>query len=112
VAASPKLARAFAREAILARHGQTWSAEKFGKMPTLWANYDALPKDDPNFAFVRRELSGPSIGQWRYRDGQTLRQAYVDNLQKYMTGGQSLDQTVAALKAAQAKLDLTVPGKK
>jgi hypothetical protein len=36
----------------------------------------------------------------------------VDNLQKYMTGGQSLDQTVAALKAAQAKLDLTVPGKK
>jgi hypothetical protein len=112
VAASPKLARAFAREAILARHGQTWSAEKFGKMPTLWANYDALPKDDPNFAFVRRELSGPSMGQWRYRDGQALRQAYVDNLQKYMTGGQTLDQTVAALKAAQAKLDLTVPGKK
>jgi ABC-type glycerol-3-phosphate transport system substrate-binding protein len=31
VAASPKLARAFAREPSLARHGQTWSAEKFGR---------------------------------------------------------------------------------
>jgi len=112
VAANQKLARAFARTAILGQYGQTWSAEKYGKMPTVWANYNALPKDDPNFAMVRRELSGPTQGQWRYRDGQALRQAYVDNLQKYMTGGQSLDQTIAELKAAQAKLDLTVPGKK
>ena len=112
VAANVKLARVFAREALLGRYGQTWSAEKYGKMPTIWANYDTLPKDDPNFAVVRRELSGPTMGQWRYRDGQALRQAYVDNLQKYMTGAQNLDQTVTAIKAAQAKLDLTVPGKK
>jgi len=107
-----KVARAFALEAILSKAGQTWSAEKYGKMPTLWANYDALPKDDPSFAVVRKELSGPTQGQWRFRDGQAMRQEYVDNLQKYMTGGQSLDQMITALKAVQANLDLTVPGKK
>jgi ABC-type glycerol-3-phosphate transport system substrate-binding protein len=112
VAANARLARAFAREAILGQYGQTWSAEKYGKMPTVWANYNALPKDDPNFATVKRELSGPTQGQWKYKDGQALRQAYVDNLQKYMTGGQSLDETIAALKTAQTKLDLTVPGRR
>jgi hypothetical protein len=112
VSANVKLARAFALEAILSKAGQTWAAEKYGKMPTLWAAYDALPKDDPSFAVVRKELSGPTQGQWRFRDGQAMRQEYVDNLQKYMTGGQSLDQMIAALKTAQAKLDLTVPGKK
>jgi hypothetical protein len=107
-----KAARAFAMEMLLSKYGQTWSAEHFGKMPTLWVNYDALPKDDPNFAMVRKELSGPTQGQWRYRDGQALRQEYVDNLQKYMTGGQTLDQMITALKRVQGKLDLTEPGKK
>jgi ABC-type glycerol-3-phosphate transport system substrate-binding protein len=108
VAANVELARAFAREAILGEYAQTWSAIYFGKMPTIWANYDALPKN-PNFAHVRAELEGPAMGQWQYRDGQLLRQAYVDELQLYLTDGQSLDDMIANLKAAQEEADLTIP---
>jgi multiple sugar transport system substrate-binding protein len=112
VAKNPELARAFAREAILGEYGQTWSAEHFGKMPTLWANYDALAETDPNFAQVRKELSGPAQGQWQFRDGQALRQAYVDELQRYLSGDQSIDEMISNLKASQDKSDLTIPGKK
>jgi hypothetical protein len=112
VAANPKLAQAFAREAILGQYGQVWSAEHFGKMPTLWANYNALAGTDPNFSQVRKELEGPTQGQWIYRDGQALRKAYVDELQKYLSGGQSIDDMINNLKAFQDKADLTVPGVK
>ncbi|MEO7908672.1 MAG: extracellular solute-binding protein [Roseiflexaceae bacterium] len=111
-AANPKLAQAFAREAILGEYGQTWSAEQFGKMPTLWANYDALAQTDSNFALVRKELEGPTQGQWLYRDGQALRKAYVDELQSYMTGAQSIDDMIKNLKQFQDEADLAVPGKK
>lgn len=109
VADNVELARAFAKEAILSEYGQTWSAIAFGKMPTLWANYDALAADNPNFAQVRMELEGPAMGQWVYRDGQLLRQAYVDELQLYLAGQQSLDDMIANLKATTADADLTTP---
>lgn len=111
VAARVDLARAFAREALFSEFAQTWSAVNFGKMPTLWKNYDALDNDDPNFVEVRKEITGPSMGQWTFRDGQSLRKAYVDELQAYMTGRQSLDEMIKRLKDFQAKADLTVPGK-
>jgi ABC-type glycerol-3-phosphate transport system substrate-binding protein len=109
VAQNIELARAFATEAILGEYGQTWSAIAFGKMPTIWANYDALAQDNPNFAYVRAELEGPSMGQWVYRDGQLLRQAYVDELQLYLTGQQTLDDMINNLNAANASADLTIP---
>jgi ABC-type glycerol-3-phosphate transport system substrate-binding protein len=109
VAANPELARAFAKEAILSEYGQTWSAIAFGKMPTIWANYDALNPENPNFAHVRAELEGPAMGQWAFRDGQLLRQAYVDELQLYLTGQQSLDDMIANLNAAQESADLSTP---
>jgi ABC-type glycerol-3-phosphate transport system substrate-binding protein len=108
VAANVELARAFAREAILSEYGQTWTAIQFGKMPTLWTNYDALV-DNVNFDFVRAELEGPAMGQWQFRDGQLLRQAYVDELQLYLIGDQSLDDMIANLMAAQESADLTLP---
>lgn len=108
VAKNVELARAFAREAILSQYGQTWSAIQFGKMPTIWANYDALP-ENVNFDIVRAELEGPAMGQWQYRDGQVLRQAYVDELQLYLTGQQTVDEMIANLNAAQADADLTLP---
>jgi hypothetical protein len=108
VAANVELARAFAREAILGEYGQTWTAIQFGKMPTLWTNYDALV-DNVNFDFVRAELEGPAMGQWQFRDGQLLRQAYVDELQLYLIGDQSLDDMIANLMAAQESADLTLP---
>lgn len=110
VAARPDLARAFAREAILGEYGQTWSADHYGKMPTLWANYDALPMTDPNFAEVRKELEGPTQAQWQFRDGQALRQAYVDELQLYLTGSQSLDEMIQHLNEFQDQADLSAPG--
>ena len=104
-----ELARAFAKEAIFSEYGQTWSAINFGKMPTIWANYDALP-ENPNFATVRTELEGPAQGQWQYRDGQLLRQAYVDNLQLYLIGDISLDEMIEALKLVQdEEADMTTP---
>lgn len=109
VAANQKLARAFAKEAILGQFAQKWSAENFGKMPTLWSNYDALIKD-PDFEHIRKELSGKTMPQWVYRDGQALRQAYVDELQRYLTGDQSLDEMIKNLKDFQDKANLTVPG--
>jgi ABC-type glycerol-3-phosphate transport system substrate-binding protein len=108
VAKEPKLAQAFAKEAILSQFGQTWSATNFGKMPTLWANYKALP-DNVNFKLVQKELEGPAMGQWQYRDGQLLRQLYVDNLQKYIYGDQSLDDMIKNLKEGTEKADLTLP---
>jgi ABC-type glycerol-3-phosphate transport system substrate-binding protein len=113
VAANPELARAFAREAILSEYAQTWSAINFGKMPTLWANYDALDEmapGNPNFALVREELEGETMGQWQYRDGQLLRQTYVTELQLYLTGGQTLEEMIAHLNEANETADLTVPG--
>lgn len=112
VAANPQLARAFAREMILGEYGQTWTAEHYGKMPTIWANYDALAETDPNFAQVRKELEGPTMGQWQYRDGQALRNAYVDELQLYLIGSQSIDEAIAHLKEFQDESNLEVPGKK
>jgi hypothetical protein len=109
VAANPELAQAFAREAILSEYGQTWSAIAFGKMPTIWANYDALNAENPNFAFVRNELEGDAMGQWAFRDGQLLRQAYVDELQLYLTGQQSLEDMIANLNSTQESADLTTP---
>jgi ABC-type glycerol-3-phosphate transport system substrate-binding protein len=108
VAKNVELARAFAREALLSEYGQTWSAIQFGKMPTIWANYDALP-ENVNFDIVRAELEGPAVGQWQYRDGQVLRQAYVDELQLYLTDQQTVDEMIANLNAAQADADLTLP---
>jgi ABC-type glycerol-3-phosphate transport system substrate-binding protein len=108
VAKNVAAARAFAREQILGEYGQNWSATRFGKMPTIWANYDKLP-ENVNFEYVRKELKGPTMGQWVYRDGQLLRQLYVDNLQSYMTGKISLDQMIANLKEGTEKADLTVP---
>lgn len=109
VAANPELARAFAREAILSEYGQTWSAIAFGKMPTIWANYDALNAENPNFAYVRQELEGAAQGQWAFRDGQLLRQAYVDELQLYLSDQQTLDEMIANLNAASDSADLTTP---
>jgi hypothetical protein len=77
-------------------------------MPTIWANYDKLP-ENVNFEYVRKELKGPTMGQWVYRDGQLLRQLYVDNLQSYMTGKITLDQMITNLKEGTEKADLTVP---
>jgi multiple sugar transport system substrate-binding protein len=109
VAARPDLARAFAVEAILSEYAQTWAALYFGKMPTIWANYDALPTN-PNFDLVRAELEGPSQGQWQYRDGQFLRQAYVDELQLYLIGEQSLDEMIENLQImTEEEADLTLP---
>lgn len=108
VATNVELARAFAREAILSEYGQTWTAIQFGKMPTIWANYDALV-ENVNFDHVRTELEGPAMGQWQFRDGQLLRQAYVDELQLYLIGDQSLDDMIANLIAAQESADLTLP---
>jgi len=108
VAKNVELARAFAREAILSEYGQAWGAIQFGKMPTIWANYDALP-ENVNFDIVRAELEGPAVGQWQYRDGQVLRQAYVDELQLYLTDQQTVDEMIANLNAAQADADLTLP---
>lgn len=105
-----ELARAFALEALLSEYGQTWSAINFGKMPTIWSNYNALP-ENPNFAHIRAELEGPAQGQWQYRDGQLLRQAYVDNLQLYLIGDISLDEMIENLKLVQEEeADTTVPG--
>jgi ABC-type glycerol-3-phosphate transport system substrate-binding protein len=109
VAANAELARAFAVEQILSEYGQTWSAINFGKMPTIWANYDALP-ENVNFELVRTQLEMPAMGQWQYRDGQLLRQAYVDELQRYLIGDQTLDDMIANLHAATDMADLTVPG--
>jgi spermidine/putrescine-binding protein len=109
VAANPELAQAFAREQILSEYAQTWSAINFGKMPTIWANYDALP-ENVNFDLVRTELEGPAMGQWQYRDGQLLRQAYVDELQRYLIGDQTLEEMIDNLHAATDSADLTVPG--
>jgi hypothetical protein len=108
VAANVELARAFAREAILGEYAQTWTSIQFGKMPTIWANYDALP-ENINFDFVRAELEGHAMGQWQFRDGQLLRQAYVDELQLYLSGDQSLDDMIANLLIAQESADLTLP---
>jgi ABC-type glycerol-3-phosphate transport system substrate-binding protein len=109
VAANVELAQAFAREQILSEYAQTWSAINFGKMPTLWANYDALP-ENVNFELVRSELEGPAMGQWQFRDGQLLRQAYVDELQRYLLDEQTIDEMIENLKTAQDSADLTVPG--
>lgn len=108
VAKSPKLAQAFAKEQILSSFAQTWSANHFGKMPTIWANYDALPKN-ANFDHVRTELKGATMGQWTFRDGQLLRQLYVDNLQSYLSGKIALDKMISNLKDGTAAADLTVP---
>lgn len=105
-----ELARAFALEAIFSEYAQTWTAINFGKMPTLWRNYDALP-ENPNFAQVRKELEGHTQGQWLFRDGQLLRQAYVDNLQLYLVGDISIDEMIANLEQVQEEeADLTLPG--
>jgi hypothetical protein len=108
VAANVELAHAFAREAILGEYAQTWTSIQFGKMPTIWANYDALP-ENINFDFVRAELEGHAMGQWQFRDGQLLRQAYVDELQLYLTNAQTLDEMIANLVATQESADLTLP---
>jgi ABC-type glycerol-3-phosphate transport system substrate-binding protein len=109
VAAHVELARAFAEEQILSEYAQTWSAVHFGKMPTIWANYNALP-DSLSSALVREELEGLAMGQWVFRDGQLLRQSYVDELQRYLIGDQTLDEMIANLNATQDSADLTVPG--
>jgi len=108
VAKNIKAARAFAKEQILTAFAQTWSANHFGKMPTIWANYDTLPKN-ANFDYVRGELKGATMGQWTYRDGQLLRQLYVDNLQSYLSGKINLDKMISNLKDGTAAADLTVP---
>lgn len=109
VAENVELARAFALEALFSEYAQTWTALHYGKMPTLTRNWDALP-DNPNFAHVRQEVEGPAMGQWVYRDGQFLRQAYVDELQLYLIGDQSLDDMISNLNEVQdEEADLTSP---
>ena len=106
VAARPDLAHAFAVEQLFSEYAQTWSAIHYGKLPTLKANFDALPAN-PNFDVLKEVLQGAQVGPWTYRDGEFLRQTYTEELQLYLTGQQDLDTMIDHLNAALDDADLT-----
>lgn len=106
VADRPDLARAFTTEQLLSEYAQTWSAEHYGKLPTLQANFAALPQDNPNFGVLAPLLDnmGPA---WTFRDSQFLRDVYADQLALYIVGDISLDEMFDNLNRALDEADLT-----
>ena len=100
------LARAFAVEQYFSNYAQTWSALNYGKLPTLKANFDALPSDNPNFSVLAPYLNSIE-GPWDFRDVQFLDDTFGENLAAYVVGDITLDEMIDELNNALDEADLT-----
>ena len=99
------LARAFAIEQIWSPYAQEWTAAHYGKLPTLWPNWNQLP-DNPNFNVLTDVLEN-SQGGWTFVDSQFLKDTYAEQLGLYIIGDQTLDEMTENLVAANDEADLT-----
>ena len=105
--ASPNqdLAKQFAREQVMTRWFQEWSATRFGKMPVLQRNYEGLtdPGWKASLAAVKKAARYPN-----YRDYLKLEAIVVREFQNCVRGKQSVDRTITNVMNEIKPLNLTI----
>ncbi len=102
---SQSLAKQFAREQIMSKWFQEWSATRFGKMPTLKRNYESLtdPGWQNSLVAANKAARYPN-----YRDYLKLESLVVREFQNCIRGKQSVDQTIKNVMEEVSHLDLTL----
>ena len=99
------LAKAFVKEQIFSEYGQQWSANNFGKLPTLARNYAGLTA--PEYQDILKAAAG-AIHEPGYRDQAQLNKALQVELEKCINGSQTPKETLANLSKTAGKLDLSL----
>ena len=102
------LAKMFIREQMMDKANQQWSANEFGKLPSLKRNYEGLP--DPEYEIVLQALDRSGFGP-KFIQFNELDKLIQQETQKYILGEQDLDTTLKNLQEGSAKLDLSLVSK-
>ncbi len=101
----PDLAKAFIKEQLFSLYGQQWSANNFGKLPTLKRNYAGL--DAPEYQDILA-AAAKGVHEPNYKDQAELNKVLQVELEKCITGAQTPKETLANLRDAASKLDLSL----
>jgi len=101
----PDLAKAFVKEQILSLYGQQWSANNYGKLPTLKRNFAVL--DAPEYQDI---LAAAAVGvhEPNYKEQRELNAVLQVELEKCITGAQTPADTLANLQDAAKGFDLSL----
>ena len=101
----PDLAKAFVKEQLFSLYGQQWSANNYGKLPTLQRNYAGLTA--PEYQDI---LAAAAVGvhEPNYKEQAKLNDVLQVELEKCITGAQTPKDTLANLRDAASKLDLSL----
>lgn len=102
------LAKMFIREQMMDKANQQWSANQYGKLPSLKRNFEGLP--DPEYQTVLQSLDKSGFGP-KFVQFNELDKLIQQEIQKYILGEQDLDATLKNLQDGSAKLDLSLVSK-
>jgi len=108
LSAAKKLAKLFIREQLMSKWGQQWSANKFGKMPSVKRNFEGL--DDPEHLAVLDSLDRSGFGP-KFVMFNELDKIIQVQTQNMIQGLQSPEETLQKLQEKSSLLDLTLIGK-
>ncbi len=102
------LAKMFIREQMMDKDNQQWSANNYGKLPSLTRNFDGLT--DPEYPAVLQALMHSGFGP-KFVQFNQLDKLLQQETQKYILGQQDLETMFANLISGSASLDLTLVSK-
>ncbi len=102
------LAKQFIREQMMDKDNQQWSANQYGKLPSLKRNFEGLP--DPEYQMVLQALDKSGFGP-KFVQFNELDKLLQQETQKYILGQQDLNTMFANLLAGSSQLDLTLVSK-
>lgn len=101
----PDLAKAFVKEQLFSFYGQQWSANEYGKLPTLQRNYEGL--DAPEYQEILKAAKD-GVHEPTYKETAKMHKVLQVEIEKCITGHQTPKDTLANLSEAASKLDLSL----
>jgi len=99
------LAKTFIREQMMSKWGQQWSANEYGKLPTLKRNFEGLP--DPEYGIVLEALDRSGFGP-KFVMFNELDELIQTETQRMIQGLQTPEETLKKLQEASSKLNLSI----
>lgn len=101
----PELAQTFIKEQIFALENQQWSADQYGKLPTLQQNYAGL--DAPEYQDILA-AADKAVHEPNYKEQAKLNQVVQSEMEKCISGVQAPKDTLAKLRDAAQSLDISI----
>ncbi|WP_010281004.1 ABC transporter substrate-binding protein [Bacillus timonensis] len=100
--AEPDMAKAFIKEQLLNEYGQQWSATKYGKLPTVSANYEGLPEGLSSLL----QIVETSKGEPLYKEQAKLTDLVHKQISNMLVNNQSVEDTLKNIDNGMRELDL------